>query len=186
VEGTPAFWDYNIDDHDLFDGSWPDLHLTASSLNAIDKGTEALPDSLSALLDKFGVNDPHWGTEFDIGRYEAGFAIQPSPIMLYIDPGGVAHSTLGLYPIDLPFPVTLNVSSPSPRLVVTLEPTIITSTISATLTISDTQGGPPIPGLFFNIQISGDGSGFTNNTIVHLLIGGTQIYLPVTMRDINP
>ena len=62
VEGNPAFWDYDFSDHDLYDGSWPDLHLTTASSNAIDRGVVALPDSLITLLNKFGVFDPHWGS----------------------------------------------------------------------------------------------------------------------------
>jgi len=38
VAGDPAFWDYDVGDHDLHDGSWPDFHLTPASSDAIDGG----------------------------------------------------------------------------------------------------------------------------------------------------
>jgi hypothetical protein len=70
--GDPHSQDYDFDDHDLHDGSWPDFHLTADSDKAIDRGTAELPASLTALLTLFGVEDARHGTAFDIGRYEAG------------------------------------------------------------------------------------------------------------------
>jgi hypothetical protein len=71
VEGSPAFQTYNVNDHNLYDGSWPDLHLTTASTNAIDRGASALPASLTALLNHFGLYDAPCGTAYDIGRYEA-------------------------------------------------------------------------------------------------------------------
>jgi hypothetical protein len=73
VEGSPAFQTYNVNDHDLFDGSWPDLHLTAKSSRAIDRGTATLPASLTTLLSHFGLSDTPCGTAYDIGRYEGCF-----------------------------------------------------------------------------------------------------------------
>jgi hypothetical protein len=43
VEGDPALQTYNFSDHNLFDNSWPDLHLTAASSLAIDRGTATYP-----------------------------------------------------------------------------------------------------------------------------------------------
>jgi len=70
VEGDPCFWDYDSTDHNLFEGYWPDFHLTAASENTLDRGTTVLPDSLLALLDNFEVNDSRRGDAYDIGRYE--------------------------------------------------------------------------------------------------------------------
>jgi hypothetical protein len=78
VEGNPNFWSYVISDHNLYDGSWPDLHLTSASTNAIDKGVTTLPASLTALLNEFGVSESMVGASFDIGRYEADFAVPPT------------------------------------------------------------------------------------------------------------
>jgi hypothetical protein len=49
VEGDPRFWDYDSADHNLFDGSWPDFHLTSDSAYALDRGTTVLPDVDSAI-----------------------------------------------------------------------------------------------------------------------------------------
>jgi hypothetical protein len=183
IEGSPAFWNYDVNDHDLYDGSWPDLHLTTASANAIDKGVVTLPDSLAALMQKFGVFDPYEGAAYDIGRFEAGFAIQTNPSTAAVEPGGVAHYTLSLYPSDLPYPVTLNVSNPSPSLVVSLEPVVITYDTMATLTVTDTHTGPVLlPGLWYIINIRGDGAGFTSDSSVHLLVGGARFYLPGMMK----
>ncbi len=70
VEGDPAFASYDPADHNRFDNSWPDFHLTSASTNAIDRGTAGLPTSLSALLTAFSIADPQSGSAFDIGRYE--------------------------------------------------------------------------------------------------------------------
>jgi hypothetical protein len=184
VEGDPAFWNYNFADHDLSDNSWPDLRPTSASTTVIDKGVASLPGSFSTLLNLFAVKDPHWGTAFDIGRYEAGFALESaSGAVQHIEPGGVAHFTLRLYPSDLPYPVTLQVTTPSPRLNVTLTPLSLTSNTTAALTITDTGGAQPaLPGVWFDIHVSGGGSGFTNETVVKLLIGGVQLYLPLTLQ----
>ena len=71
VEGDPGFRDYDLDDHDLFDGSWPDFNISAASTNVVDLGTVGLPASLEKLLVDFGVQDVRFGKAFDIGRYEA-------------------------------------------------------------------------------------------------------------------
>ena len=70
VEGNPAFASYDPTDHNRFDNSWPDFHLTAASTNAIDRGTVVLPATLSALLSEFGMADARYGAAFDMGRFE--------------------------------------------------------------------------------------------------------------------
>ncbi|MEN6409565.1 MAG: right-handed parallel beta-helix repeat-containing protein [Anaerolineaceae bacterium] len=184
VEGDPAFWSYDINDHALFDGSSPDFHLTSNSTNAIDRGSASLPASLTALLNKFVIVDPIRGTAPDIGRYEAGFSILPDPSAIAVEPGGTARFTLRLYPSDLPNSVTLNTSNPDPaHLVISLEPTTITAATPAVLTITDTHTESTlIPGLWYSITIGGDGAGFTSTTILHLLVGGVRLYLPVIAR----
>ncbi|HOT91644.1 MAG TPA: hypothetical protein PLJ78_04880 [Anaerolineae bacterium] len=183
VAGDPAFWAYNAADHDLFDGSWPDFHLTAASANAIDRGTTALPASLVALLTQFGVPDPHWGAAYDIGRYEAGFGLTATPSAHAIAPGGTAQYVIGLYPADLPYSVTLSVISPSPELTLAVAPAVITAGSVATLTVTDTHTGTLAPGLWYTIPITGVGGGFTQTASVRLLVGGARVYLPVTLRN---
>jgi len=183
VAGNPVFWNYDPDDHDLHDGSWPDFHLTAASANAIDQGTTALPDSLATLLDTFDVEDPHRGTALDIGRYEGGFAVLADPSTQAMDPGGVAHYILRLHPSDLPHTVTLVAASPSPSLTLALSPAVIASDTLATLTITDTHTGTTLlPGRWYTIPVTGT-SGITQTTSVGLLVGGVRVYLPITLRD---
>ncbi len=181
VSGDPAFWAYNVADHDMFDGSWPDFHLTASSVNAIDRGTTALPASLIALLTKFGVDDWHWGAAYDIGRYEAGFALQTVPSAQAVNPGGVATYVLHLDPSDLPHAVTLTVASPSPSLTVTLNSTNLVPGSLVTLTVSH-DGSLTGQNTWHTIPITSTGGGFTRTASVRLLVGGARVYLPVVYK----
>jgi hypothetical protein len=182
LEGDPVFWDYDPQDHDLHDGSWPDFHLTTGSTSAIDRGITTLPASLMALLSAFGVDDYHWGAAYDIGRYEAGFILRTTPATQAIGPGGTANYILSLYPPDLPLDITLLPPIPPPNLTISLSPTILTGAQVATLTITSTHAGPLLTGLWYSLPITGSGSGFTYTINVNLLVGGTRIYMPVMQR----
>ena len=149
---------------------------------AIAASSAALPASLGALLVKFGVEDPHWGAAYDIGRYEGGFTILASPSGQAIQPGGVARYALRLYPTDLPHTVDLTVASPSPNLVTNLDSTLIAPGAVVTLTVTDT-GSAPMPGSWYTVPITGTGGGFTQAASVSLLVGGTRTYLPVVKRN---
>jgi hypothetical protein len=187
VAGDPAFWNYRLSDHDLHDGSWPDLHLTAASASAIDRGTTALPASLAALLTKFGVDDWHWGAAYDIGRYESGFALQAVPSAQAVNPGGTATYALHLDPPDLPHAVTLTVASPSPSLTVTLGSANLVPGGVVTLALADGHTGTTLmPGLWYAVPITGSGGGFTQTASVELLVGGARVYLPLTLGDPIP
>jgi hypothetical protein len=70
-EGAPLFLAYDVNDRHLDDGSWPSFFLTADSTRAIDQGS-SLPDSLTRLMDSFGVRDSYWGRAYDIGHHEWG------------------------------------------------------------------------------------------------------------------
>jgi hypothetical protein len=74
LEGDAGFLQYDLYDHNLHDGSWPDFQIGATSSNLIDRGTASLPPSLTRLLEKFAVPDPITGSAYDIGRYELGNA----------------------------------------------------------------------------------------------------------------
>ena len=69
-EGDPGFVDYDLEDHDLHDGSWPDFRITTDSTNVVDQGITELPTSLKMLLDEFDIQDVRGGGAYDIGRYE--------------------------------------------------------------------------------------------------------------------
>lgn len=182
VAGDPAFWAYAAADHDLFDGSWPDFHLTAASTNAIDRGTTTLPTSLTALLTQFGVSDPHWGSAYDIGRYEGGFVLVPAPAVQAIAPGGVASYTLSLYPPDLPHTVTLTLAGPPAGLSYAPSSNVVTPGAAITLTVSH-DGSPAGQDMWHTIPITGTGGGFVQTASARLLVGGARVYLPLTLRN---
>ena len=183
LEGDPAFWDYDVADRALFGYARPDFHLTAASNNAIDRGTTALPASLTVLLDTFDVPDPHWGAAYDIGRYEAGFALLAQPSGRTIDPGGTAQYAISLHPPDLPHTVTLSVASPAPELTVTIAPTVLAAGETATLTVTDAHTGTLELSPGYIITVNGVGGGFTQTGNVWLLVGGARIYLPLVTRS---
>ena len=186
VEGDPIFRSYNPADHDLHDGSWPDFRLTSASANANDRGVTVLPTSLTTLLTAFGIGDPHWGTAFDIGRYEGGFALLADPAAQAIEPGGTARYRLRLDPPDLPHAVALTVVSPSPSLTVALNPTVLAPGGSVTLTVTDLDTVPLQPGLRYTVPITGTGGGFTQTGSVDLLVRGAHLYLPLMFRNSTP
>jgi hypothetical protein len=183
AEGDPRFVDYEVADHGLFDGSWPDFHLMPSSQDAIDKGVAVLPNSLTTLLDKFNVYDPKRGGAFDIGRYEAGFELQPIPVSQAVKPGGVVTYLLTVFPPDLAQIVDLTVTNPSPDLIVSLDPPFIAPGSEATLTVTDTHSGSnSMPGARYSIQVAAAAGGFTDDAEVELLVGGTGLYLPLVIK----
>jgi hypothetical protein len=178
-EGDPALWDYDASEHDLHDGSWPDFHLTAESILAIDHGVTALPASLTALLVKFNVDDYVWGAAVDIGRYEAGYQLLAAPPAQGIEPGGTAQYSLSLYPSDAPFTINLSVNDPSPSLDITLSSPILTASTPVTLTVTH-DGTPETQG--YTLTITGTGGGFIRTAQIGLLVGGTRVYLPVLRK----
>jgi hypothetical protein len=177
LEGDTAFWDYDLDDHSLYDGSYADFHLMAAS-EAIDQGTD-LPASLVSLLEDFGINDPApRGAAFDLGRYEAGFAFLADPDSRSIQPGGTAQYSLSLDPADLPHPVTLELGAYSSDLIVTLSADTLQPGGTVTLTVTHTGTGVD---RWYIIPVNGSGGGFTGQVSVRLLVGGLRLYLPVVL-----
>jgi hypothetical protein len=184
VEGDPHFWDYDSTDHDLFDGSWSNFHLTSASANALDRGTATLPVSLIALLDAFKVTDFRRGKAYDIGRYERGFALLASPDFQFVDPGGIAQYALRLDPPDLPHSVTLTVNSPSFFLDISLSSMIQTADEVVTLTVADNHIEPVIlPALAYTLPITATGDGFAETTSVRLFVGGARVCLPLILEN---
>jgi hypothetical protein len=185
IESYPGFVQYNPGDHDPTSGAWPDFHLSTASV-AIDRGA-ALPASLAALVTQFGVPDPRGGKAWDIGRYEAGYALAADRTMQAISPGGTARYILSLVPTDLPYPVSLSVASPDPHLTVALQPSVISSTLTATLIVTDSHPGPILmPGVLYTIVIHANGAGYGVDTPLTLMVGGVRLYLPKIMRMITP
>ncbi len=175
LAGDPAFWDYDPTDHALYDGSWPDFHLTGTSA-AIDQGTPSLPASLLALLDAFGVDPDARGAAYDMGRYEAGFTLRSFPTSRTLEAGGDAHYTLSLDPPDLPYSVTLSVGFASSDLTTALSAGILALTETVTLTVTHLGAAAA---RWYTIPITATGGGFESGIDVSLLVDGHPIYLPV-------
>jgi hypothetical protein len=101
-----------------------------------------------------------------------------------VDPGGAATYALRIHPSDLPHSVTLVTASPSPSLTLALDPAVVAPSGVATLTATDSHGGPGLlPGLWHTIPITGSGGGFAHTAEVDLLVGGARAYLPTVMRE---
>ncbi|MBN1250406.1 MAG: right-handed parallel beta-helix repeat-containing protein [Anaerolineae bacterium] len=178
IESDPAFYDHDVTDHALHDGSWADFHPVSASA-AIDRGTMALPASLVALLEAFGVEDDVRGVAYDMGRYEAGFALRAAPGFRAIAAGTDALYTLSLEPVDLPYAVGLAIDVGSPDIAITLSQASLALTETVALTV--THLGPPVTG-WHTVAITGTGGGFEGATTVRLLVNGHGIYLPVVGR----
>lgn len=180
VDGDPLLWNYNLPDHAIWDGSWPDFHLTSASSNAMDKGTASLPGSLVALLIKYGIMDRMDGTAMDIGRYESGVTLLATPISQAIDPGDAALFTLSLFPDDTPYTLTLSAVSPSPDLIAHFENATISSSDTIRLTITDVNGSNRTQ--WYAIPVSISGNGFSSSTSVNVLVGGAHWLFPLVIK----
>lgn len=72
----------------------------------------------------------------------------------------------------------------SPSLILGLAPSAIEPGGQATLVLTDTHTGPVLlPGLWYNIPITGTGGGSTQLVSVGLLVGGTRVYLPLIVKE---
>ena len=84
----------------------------------------------------------------------------------------------------MPQTVRLALESPSPYLILALDPTAITSGTTATLTVTDTHTGSVlVPGLWYTLPITGNGGGFIRTVSLDLLVGGRHTYLPLTITE---
>jgi hypothetical protein len=184
IEGNPLFWDYDLNDHSLFDASWPDFHLSPVSSNTLDMGTAVLPDSLTRLLDTYKITDFQRGQVYDIGRYEGGFTVETDPSSHLVCMNAMAQYSLRLDPLDLPFGVTLDVTSPSPHLNINLSSTSLSSDGIVNLTISyDHPEVLPQPALSYTVPINAFGGGFRESSNVKFAIADTQTCLKMKLRN---
>lgn len=183
LEGDPVFFSYDPSDHNPYDYSWPDFHITTANELAIDRGTTTLPATLTSLLNEFGIIDYQIGSAFDIGRYEAGFIILASPSTSRANPGETVNFNLSLFPSDLPYSVNLSFVNPSPEyLTMNLTQLNLSGAQNSTISATVNQMDPLSTGEFFLIPMTGEGSGLTNTTNLGLLVGGIQISLPLVIR----
>lgn len=184
VAGDPRFWNYSFADHDLFDGSWPDFYLTSASASALDRGTSALPQSLKALLDAFDVTDLPRGQAYDIGSYEGGFTVQTYPPKRFLCLGGVTHAALWLDPPDLPYNVTLSVTSPSSLMDFGLRSSTLTTDEVVILNVSSNpsiKNNHPI--FAYTVPVVASGAGFVETINVRLFVGSIPICPHIIQRN---
>jgi hypothetical protein len=101
-----------------------------------------------------------------------------------IAPGGVATYTLGVGSLGgFTETVSLLAASPSPSLTLGLAPSAVTPPGLATLTVTDTHPGSLPSGLWYTLPVTASAGGLTQTTSVGLLVGGTQVYLPVVIKQ---
>ncbi len=89
LEGEAGFVQYNLNEHDIRVGTWPNFNISANSQNVIDRGAESLPASLTKLLNEFAIQDERIGAAYDIGRYEFGSSYHGQTFMTLADRCGL-------------------------------------------------------------------------------------------------
>ena len=144
-------------------------------------------DTSSDLIDAGllipGINDDYAGAGPDIGAYEyegVGFALAISPPGQRVDPGGVAVYVIEVQPAGgFSEMVTVTAASPSPSLTLELAPFVVAPPGQAPLTITDRHSGTLLPGLWYAVPITDTGGGAMQFTVAGLLVGGSQVHLPV-------
>jgi hypothetical protein len=107
-----------------------------------------------------------------------------TPGVQSVNPGDVTSYVISLLDTDsIDTPLSLITSSPSPGLTLKLSAASISPAGQVTLAVTDTHPvGPLTPGILYTLPISATGSGVTQTTTVKLLVGGTQVYLPVIVK----
>lgn len=162
------------------DPAGDDYHLKSGS-PAVDAGT-----TLSDVPDDLEGHPRPVGAAFDIGAYERqgyGFTLTAVPTARAIWPGETAVYALHVAPVDaFSATVTLTSSPAPPSLSFSLWPVSVAPDAVATLTVTDTHLAPLLPGLSYAIAVTGTGGGATTSTSVHLLVGGTRLYLPLVFE----
>jgi len=126
------------------------------------------------------------GVGSDIGAYEYqgyGFELSTLPQFQAIEAGDRATYMLDLQSLGgFTETVTLIASSPSPSLILSIDPLSLDPPGQATLTITDTHSGPLLPGLWYSIPVTGTAGEISEQVTVSLLVGGTRVYLPLVVR----
>jgi hypothetical protein len=183
ADKDPYFRTYVLTDHDRHDNSWPNFHITAASVNLLDKGRPTLPTSLTDLLNTFAVEDFKDGGFFDIGRYELeNFILVADVPSQQISAGERALYQLRLLPDYTAFPVTLQPLSPPANLTLRLSPTTITGGEWATLAVTSTHATTPKPGQWYTLSVIANGDGISKTKTLRLLVGGEQHFIPIALK----
>lgn len=137
-------------------------------------------DLIDAGLVIPGINDGFSGAAPDIGAFEFtdyGFSLQVIPLSQDIDPGGTAIYTIDVQPLrTFTDTITLSLVDLPISLTANLIPSSLTAPGQATLTVTDTR---MISGAWYTFTVSAGGGGYAAKASVGLLVGGTQVFLPL-------
>jgi hypothetical protein len=63
-----------------------------------------------------------------------------------------------------------------------LQPTGVSTTGSAVVTLTDTHSGQLLPGVWHTLWLTATGSGLTQTVQARLLVGGSRVYLPLLLK----
>ena len=153
-----------------------------------DYALDASSDLIDAGVVIPGINDDYVGAAPDVGAFEYqgyGFTSERCASARAIAPGGVATYTIDVQPIGgFSSTVTLFAASPSPSLTLQLNPTTLSPSARATLTVTDGHSGTSLlPGLWYTIPITATSGGVTQSMSVGLLVGGARVWLPVALKS---
>jgi hypothetical protein len=133
-----------------------------------------------------GINDDYAGAAPDIGAfefYDYGFTIQASPLSQVVDPGGTVVYTIDVQPIrTFTETVTLSLVNLPISLTASLDPVVLTPPGQAILTVTDSHVAPLTPGILYTFTVSAEGGEFTTKADVWLLVGGSQVFLPIVRK----
>jgi parallel beta-helix repeat protein len=144
-------------------------------------------DLVDASLVIPGINDDYVGSGPDVGAFEYrgyGFTLAAAPSLRLIAPGGVATYTLSVGSVGgFTETVSLLAASPSLSLTLNLAPDAVTPPAQATLTVTDTHAGSLPSGLWYTLPVTASADGLTQTASVGLLVGGTQVYLPLVIKQ---
>lgn len=186
VAGDPYCAQYDVNDHDPYDGSRPDFSLTGQSAPLLDAGA-ALPSSLTTLLQHHNVADGVAGDAPDLGWKEAqptavdGFFMDAMPAHRTIRPGGSAEFVLDLQVAAFgTTDITLSATTPDPRFDLTLSPNRVNTDTEVSLVLNDTaeSGG----GGAYTIPVVATDGTITRTATVTVFVATTHVYLPRVSR----
>lgn len=106
-------------------------------------------------------------------------ALQITPPVQQIQPGQSAEYMISAD--GLSGTVTLSAPSPSPDLLVSLAPSVITPPQTAVLTLTDTHSNVT-SGIWYTVPVTGTNGSETQSAQAQLLVGGTTVFLPIIER----
>ncbi|MCG3208992.1 MAG: hypothetical protein FOGNACKC_02605 [Anaerolineae bacterium] len=111
-----------------------------------------------------------------------GFGLAVTPAGRAVNPGASVPFTLTVsYNGSFSQPVALT-AVVSPALPLQLQPTGVSTTGSAVVTLTDTHSGQLLPGVWHTLWLTATGGGLTRTAQTWLLVGGSRVYLPLLLK----